>query len=159
MTVTDQLKILDDEIKTNQAQYDLSREAPKISVLSSKDLLDMYEYLIWSIIHSIVLQSLKTSTNLKDCHLILLKILKRFTMLKNVTPETDENKDQQEKVLNNVGDLFNELYYIYKDKCSEENNGLKTKDTQKLRLTNDYQHESEEEKEHMTSKKPDKKNT
>ena len=73
MTVTDQLKILDDEIKTNQAQYDLSREAAKISVLSSKDLLDMYEYLIWSIIHSIVLQSLKTSTNLKDCHLILLK--------------------------------------------------------------------------------------
>ena len=45
MTVTDQLKILDDEIKTNQAQYDLSREAPKISVLSSKDLLDMDEYL------------------------------------------------------------------------------------------------------------------
>ena len=80
-------------------------------------------------------------------------------MLKNVTPETDENKDQQEKVLNNVGDLFNELYYIYKDKCSEENNGLKTKDTQKLRLTDDYQHESEEEKEHMTSKKPDKKTT
>ena len=74
MTVTDQLKILDDEIKTNQAQYDLSREAAKISVLSSKDLLDMYVYLIWSIIHSIVLQSLiKTSTNLKDCHLILLK--------------------------------------------------------------------------------------
>ena len=44
-------------------------------------------------------------------------------MLKNVTPETDENKDQQEKVLNNVGDLFNELYYIYKDKCSEEKDG------------------------------------
>ena len=45
MTVIDQFKILDDEIKTNQAQYDLSREAPKISVLSSKDLLDMDEYL------------------------------------------------------------------------------------------------------------------
>ena len=45
MTVTDQLKFLDDEIKTNQVQYDLSREAAKISVLPSKDLLDMYEYL------------------------------------------------------------------------------------------------------------------
>ena len=80
-------------------------------------------------------------------------------MLKNVTPETDENKDQQEKVLNNVGDLFNELYYIYKDKYSEEKNGLKTKDTQKLRLTDDYQHKYEKQKEHMTSKTPDKKNT
>ena len=45
MTVTDQLKILDNEIKINQAQYDLSIEVAKISVLSSKDLLDMYEYL------------------------------------------------------------------------------------------------------------------
>ena len=45
MTITDQLKILDDKIKTNQAQYDLSGEAAKISVLSSKDLLNKYEYL------------------------------------------------------------------------------------------------------------------
>ena len=45
MTITDQLKILDDKIKINQAQYDLSREAAKISVLSSKGLLDKYEYL------------------------------------------------------------------------------------------------------------------
>ena len=45
MTLTDELKILDDKIKANQAQYDLSREAAKISALSSKDLLDKYEYL------------------------------------------------------------------------------------------------------------------
>ena len=45
MTVTDQLKILDDKIKSNQAQYDLSREAAKISALSCKDPLDKYEYL------------------------------------------------------------------------------------------------------------------
>ena len=45
MTVTDQLKILDDKIKANQAQYDLSREVAKISALSSKDLLEKYEYL------------------------------------------------------------------------------------------------------------------
>ena len=30
MSVTNQLKILDDKIKANQAQYDLSREAAKI---------------------------------------------------------------------------------------------------------------------------------
>ena len=45
MTVTDQIKILDDKIKSNQAQYDLSSEAAKISALSSKDLLEKYEYL------------------------------------------------------------------------------------------------------------------
>ena len=45
MTLTDELKILDDKIKANQAQYDLGRGAAKISALSSKDLLEKYECL------------------------------------------------------------------------------------------------------------------
>ena len=45
MTAADQIKILDDKIKWNQAQYDLSREAAKMSLLSSKYLLEKYEYL------------------------------------------------------------------------------------------------------------------
>ena len=45
MTLTDELKILDDKIKVNQAQYDLGRKAAKILALSSKDLLEKYEYL------------------------------------------------------------------------------------------------------------------
>ena len=45
MVVTDQTKILDDKIKSNQAQYDLGREAAKIATLSSKNLLEKYEYL------------------------------------------------------------------------------------------------------------------
>ena len=45
MTLTDELKILNDKNKANQAQYDLDREAAKISALSSKEL-DKYEYLI-----------------------------------------------------------------------------------------------------------------
>ena len=44
MTLSDELKIRDDKIKTNQAQYDLDREAAKISALSSKEL-DKYKYL------------------------------------------------------------------------------------------------------------------
>ena len=44
MTVTDQIKILNRKIKQNEAQYDLDREAAKISALSSKNL-DKYEYL------------------------------------------------------------------------------------------------------------------
>ena len=38
MTVIDQLKILDDKIKANQAQYDVDRLAAKISALSSGEL-------------------------------------------------------------------------------------------------------------------------
>ena len=45
MTVADQIKILDNKIKWNQAQYDLGREPSKVSALPSKDLLEKYEYL------------------------------------------------------------------------------------------------------------------
>ena len=45
MTLTDELKILENKIKANQFQHDLGREAAKISALSSKDLLEKYEYL------------------------------------------------------------------------------------------------------------------
>ena len=44
MTVTDQIKRLDRKIKQNESQYDLDREAAKISALSSKKL-DKYELL------------------------------------------------------------------------------------------------------------------
>ena len=44
ITLTDELKILHDKIKANHDQYDLDREAVKISALSSKEL-DKYEYL------------------------------------------------------------------------------------------------------------------
>ena len=44
MVLTDDLKIIDNKIKANQAQYDLGREAAKISALFSKDLLEKYEY-------------------------------------------------------------------------------------------------------------------
>ena len=114
MTVTVQIKILDNKITSNQAQYDLGREAAKIAALSSKNLLDKYEYLNsedlgytpnvfekakieYSPLGMVLinntesktnknrvdiktqdeyliynsLQSLKTSRNLKNCHLIL----------------------------------------------------------------------------------------
>ena len=45
MILTNEIKILDNKIKANQSQYDLGGEAAKISVLSSKDLLEKYEYL------------------------------------------------------------------------------------------------------------------
>ena len=44
MIVKDQLKILDNKIRQNQADYDLYRDNAKISALSSGKL-DKYEYL------------------------------------------------------------------------------------------------------------------
>ena len=44
MTLTEQVKILDDKIRANKAQYDLDRQAAKISALSSGEL-EKYEYL------------------------------------------------------------------------------------------------------------------
>ena len=38
MTLTDELKVLDDKIEANQAQYNLDRQAAKISALSAKEL-------------------------------------------------------------------------------------------------------------------------
>ena len=79
------------------------------------------------------------------------ELKKRFNKLKAVDPQTDEKKILNSKVLDNVGDLFNELYYSYKDKYNEEKDGLNTKTKklfyyEKLRLTDDYQYESEEDK-------------
>ena len=44
MALTEQVMIPDDKIKANKAQYDLAREAAKISALSSGEL-EKYEYL------------------------------------------------------------------------------------------------------------------
>ena len=38
MTLTEKVKILNDQIKANKAQYDLDSEAAKISALSSGEL-------------------------------------------------------------------------------------------------------------------------
>ena len=44
MTLIKQVKILDDKIKANKAQYDLDRETAKISALSNSEL-EKHEYL------------------------------------------------------------------------------------------------------------------
>ena len=67
---------------------------------------------------------------------------KRFNELKTVDPQTNENKVLKPKVLDNVRDLFNELYYVYKDKYNKGKEGLNTKNTKlfyykKLGLTDD----------------------
>ena len=60
-------------------------------------------------------------------HKKLNDLKKWFNKFKAVNPETDENIALKQKVLGNVGDLFNDLYYIYKDKYNKEKDGLNTK--------------------------------
>ena len=62
-----------------------------------------------------------------------------------------KKKELKNKVLSNAENLYNKLYYIYKDKYNKEINSLDTKnkeklDYKKLRLS-DYQYLSEEEQE------------
>ena len=59
-------------------------------------------------------------------HKKLNDVKKKFNKLKICNLQTDKNKVLKPKVLDNVGDLFNDLYYIYKDKYNEEKDSLNT---------------------------------
>ena len=72
--------------------------------------------------------------------------------------EQKKNNELKEKVLNDVGNHFNAVYYIYKDKYNKKINSLNTEnrekfDYKKLRLIDDYEYLSEEEQQQQTSKK------
>ena len=227
MTVTDQIKILIRKIKQNESQYDLDREAAKISALSSKTLdkyelltgedLDLklstveqakFEYsplgkifnkglseddkkegilkrlenikdknydellntinttnktsknkinnqskeLIYNTEHSF--SKLKNISDIKKLSLdsmfnLMRKHHKKIISLKNLTPQTENNKKLKQEVLINDGDLYNSLYYIYKNKYNKKINSLDTEnrtkfDYKKLRLAVDYEYPSEE---------------
>ena len=86
---------------------------------------------------------------LDSMHKRLNDFHKRCIKLEGVNPQTKANEDLKAKVLDNAGDIFNELYYIYKEKYEEEKNSLNEKGTKKfdytkLRLSDDYEYESEE---------------
>ena len=52
---------------------------------------------------------------------------KKFTSLNNLTPRTENKEKLKQEVLNNAGDIYNELYYIYKNKYNKKINSLSTK--------------------------------
>ena len=83
---------------------------------------------------------------------LMRKHHKKFISLKNLTPRTENNKKLKQEVLINAGDLYNSLYYIYKNKYNKKINSLDTEnrtklDHKKLRLADDYEYSSEEEEE------------
>ena len=198
MTVTDQIKIFNRNIKQNESQHDLDREAPKISALSSKNL-DKYQLLTgedlgwkpstveqakfeYSPLVKIFNKGLseddkkeglfKRLENIKDKNEELINTLsttnkapnnkinnqskkliydvnhsfaklrniddikklsldsmfnlmkeyhKKFNSLNKLKPQKENNEKRKQEVLTNVGDIYNELYDVYKSKYSKKN--------------------------------------
>ena len=60
---------------------------------------------------------------------------KKFIRLKGVNPQTKSNEDLKAKVLDSAGNIFNEMYYIRKEKYEEKKDALNEKDTKKFDYT------------------------
>ena len=83
---------------------------------------------------------------------------KKFNSLNNLKTRTKDNEKQKQEVLTNVGDIYNELYDIYKSKYNKEINSLNAKnkkklDYKKIRFSDDYLYSSEEEQEKQEKQK------
>ena len=63
---------------------------------------------------------------MKDYH-------KKINSLNKLKPQKENNEKRKKEVLTNVGDIYNELYYIYKSKYSKKINSLDAKN-KKARL-------------------------
>ena len=70
--------------------------------------------------------------SLDSVHKKLQNFRKTFTEIKNVNPQTKDNDDLKAKVLYNIGDPFNELYYIYKERNEEEKDALNKKNLKEI---------------------------
>ena len=51
---------------------------------------------------------------------IIKEYHKKFSSLNKFKPQNENNKKRKQEVLTNVGDIYNELYDIYKNKCSKK---------------------------------------
>ena len=129
MTINEQIKILDDKIRSNQAQYDLDRQNAKISAVSSGEL-DKYEYLTGEDLgykpnvvqkakfeYSPLGQVFNKELNTSEKQVGLLKRLKNIEG--NTDRQLEENKDNQLGV-KSVG------YTIKEELSQEAKNARKT---------------------------------
>ena len=87
---------------------------------------------------------------------------KKCTSLNNLTPRTENKEELKQEVLNNAGDIYNELYYIYKNKYNKKINSLDAKnrirlDYKKLRLADIYDYLSDEEQKEKQEEKQEEK--
>ena len=119
MTVTDQIKILDRKIKQNKSQYDLDREAAKISALSSKNL-DKYELLAGEDL------GLKASTveqakfQYSPLGKIFNKGLSEEDKKEGLLKRLENIKDKNKKLIN----AFNTTNKVSKNKTTNQNKKL-----------------------------------
>ena len=115
MTVTDQIKILDRKTKQNESQYDLDREAAKISALCSNNL-DKYELLTGEDLR------LKPST-IEQAKFEYSPLGKIF----NKGLSEDDKKEGLFKRLENIKDKNEELINIFSATNKASKNGKFTK--------------------------------
>ena len=83
---------------------------------------------------------------------------KKFNSLNNLKTGRKDNEKRKKEVLTDVGDIYNELYDIYKRKYSKKIDTLSVKNKIKLnykqlRLSDEYLYLSEEEQEEKQDKK------
>ena len=109
MTVTDQIKILNRKINQNESQYDLDREAAKVSALSSNNF-DKYELLTGEDL------GLKPS-NVEQAKFEYSPLGKIF----NKGLSEDDKKEGILKRLGNIKDKSNELLNTFATKKSSKN--------------------------------------
>ena len=109
MIVTDQLKILDNKIRANRAQYDLVRKNAEISALSSSEI-EKYEYI--------------TGKDLEIKPSVVDKAKLEYSPLGRVFNEGLDKSDRKEGVLKrlknieektNIGDNINNEVIKYSD--------------------------------------------
>ena len=82
---------------------------------------------------------------------------KNFNSLNNLKTRTKDNEKRKKEALNNVGDIYNELYDTYKRKYNKKIDRLSAKNKIKLnykqlRLSDEYLYSSEEEQEKQDKK-------
>ena len=92
---------------------------------------------------------------------IMKEYHKKFNGLNKLKTQTKDNEKRKQEVLTNVGDICNELYDVYKSEYRKKIDKLSAKDKIKLnykqlKLSDNYQHSSEEEKEEQKEQKPTK---
>ena len=88
---------------------------------------------------------------------MLNKFIDEINSLNKISPRKKNRKELKNEVLYNVRDLYNKLYYIYKDKYNQEVNNLNTENkkklgNKKLRLRDDLYSSEEGQEEEQEEK-------
>ena len=128
MTVTDQIKIIGNKIKANQAQHDLDRLTAKISALSSGELRE-YEYL--------------TGEDLGYRPSVLEQTKFDFSPLGKVfSKESNDKHDKKEGLLKRLKNIEKNQNVNNNDKSKETNdkselNSVKSKSSKKTSIRDD----------------------